>query len=92
MATAAKKAGRDASDGLVDAYIHLGGKVGVLVEVSCESDFVAKRMTSRASCATSRCILRPPIPSVFLAKRSTPKSLLLSALLNHKLKVNRLCD
>ena len=42
MATAAKKAGRDASDGLVDAYIHLGGKVGVLVEVSCESDFVAK--------------------------------------------------
>jgi len=42
MATAAKKAGRDASDGLVDSYIHLGGKVGVLVEVSCESDFVAK--------------------------------------------------
>ncbi len=42
VATAAKKAGRDASDGLVDTYIHLGGKVGVLVEVSCESDFVAK--------------------------------------------------
>lgn len=42
MATAAKKAGRDASDGLIDTYIHLGGKVGVMVEVSCESDFVAK--------------------------------------------------
>lgn len=42
MATAAKKAGRDASDGLIEAYIHLGGKVGVMVEVSCESDFVAK--------------------------------------------------
>lgn len=42
VATAAKKAGRDASDGLIDTYIHLGGKVGVLVEVSCESDFVAK--------------------------------------------------
>ena len=42
MATAAKKAGREASDGLIDTYIHLGGKVGVMVEVSCESDFVAK--------------------------------------------------
>ncbi|MEN8661083.1 MAG: elongation factor Ts, partial [Lentimonas sp.] len=39
---AAKKSGRDASDGLIDTYIHLGGKVGVMVEVSCESDFVAK--------------------------------------------------
>jgi len=42
VATAAKKSGRDASDGLIDTYIHLGGKVGVLIEVSCESDFVAK--------------------------------------------------
>lgn len=42
VATAAKKASRDANDGLVGSYIHLGGKVGVLVEVNCESDFVAK--------------------------------------------------
>ena len=42
VATAAKKAGREASDGLVDSYIHLGGKVGVMVEINCESDFVAK--------------------------------------------------
>lgn len=42
VATAAKKAGRDATDGLIETYIHLGGKVGVMVEVSCESDFVAK--------------------------------------------------
>lgn len=41
-ATAAKKATREASEGLVNSYIHLGGKVGVLVEVNCESDFVAK--------------------------------------------------
>ena len=34
-ATAAKKAGRDASEGIVDTYIHLGGKVGVLIEVNC---------------------------------------------------------
>lgn len=42
LATAAKKAGRIASEGLVDAYIHLGGRIGVLVEVNCETDFVAK--------------------------------------------------
>ena len=42
IASAAKKAGRDASEGLIDTYIHLGGKVGVLCEINCESDFVAK--------------------------------------------------
>lgn len=42
LAAAAKKAGRLASEGLVDSYIHLGGKVGVLIEVNCETDFVAK--------------------------------------------------
>lgn len=42
VATAAKKAGREASEGLIETYIHLGGKVGVLIEVNCESDFVAK--------------------------------------------------
>lgn len=42
LAAAAKKAGRIAADGLVEAYIHPGGRVGVLVEVNCETDFVAK--------------------------------------------------
>lgn len=42
MASAAKKAGRIASQGIVDSYIHMGGKIGVLVEVNCETDFVAK--------------------------------------------------
>ncbi len=42
LATAAKKAGRVAADGLVSSYIHAGGKIGVLVEVNCETDFVAK--------------------------------------------------
>ncbi len=42
IATAAKKAGRIASQGIVDAYIHLGGKIGVIVEVNCETDFVAR--------------------------------------------------
>src|SRR4030067_2199268 len=42
LASAAKKAGRIAADGLVSSYIHAGGKMGVLVEVNCETDFVAK--------------------------------------------------
>ena len=54
-ATAAKKAGRDASEGLIETYIHLGGKVGVMVEVNCESDFVAKTDDFKQLFATSRC-------------------------------------
>jgi elongation factor Ts len=42
IAAAAKRAGRIASEGSIGAYIHTGGKLGVLVEVNCESDFVAK--------------------------------------------------
>jgi elongation factor Ts len=42
LATAAKKAGRATSEGLIGHYIHMGGKIGVLVEVNCESDFVAR--------------------------------------------------
>ena len=42
IAAAAKKAGRIAAEGLVEAYIHLGGKIGVLLEVNCETDFVSK--------------------------------------------------
>ena len=42
MAQAAKKSGRSTSEGLVGSYIHMGGKIGVLVELNCESDFVAR--------------------------------------------------
>jgi len=42
LAKAAGKASREASDGLVTSYIHMGGKIGVLLEVNCETDFVAK--------------------------------------------------
>lgn len=42
LAANAKKASRIAAEGIVESYIHLGGKIGVLVEVNCESDFVAK--------------------------------------------------
>ncbi len=42
LATAAKRAGRAMSEGVVQSYIHMGGKLGVMVEVNCETDFVAK--------------------------------------------------
>jgi len=42
LATALKKASREASEGLVEAYVHAGGRVGALVEVNCETDFVAR--------------------------------------------------
>ncbi len=42
LAAAAKKAGRVASEGIVESYIHMGGRVGVLLEVNCETDFVAR--------------------------------------------------
>jgi elongation factor Ts len=42
LAQAAKRAGRVAKDGMIGHYIHMGGKVGVLVEVNCETDFVAR--------------------------------------------------
>jgi elongation factor Ts len=42
LATAAKRAGRATSEGTVQSYIHLGSKIGVMVEVNCETDFVAK--------------------------------------------------
>ena len=44
QAAAAKKASRDASEGLVGSYIHAGGKIGVIIEVNCESDFVARNV------------------------------------------------
>ncbi len=48
LAAAAKRAGRAANQGVVDSYIHLGGKIGVLVEVNCETDFVAKNEEFRS--------------------------------------------
>ncbi|WP_181550576.1 translation elongation factor Ts [Desulfosalsimonas propionicica] len=42
LATAKKRSGKVAGDGVIQSYIHMGGKIGVLVEVNCETDFVAK--------------------------------------------------
>ena len=48
LAAAAKKSGRIATEGLVESYIHAGGRIGVLVEVNCETDFVAKNADFQA--------------------------------------------
>ena len=48
LAAAAKKSGRIAAEGIVESYIHMGGKIGVLVEVNCETDFVARTDEFRA--------------------------------------------
>jgi elongation factor Ts len=47
-ASAAKKADRTTSEGLIESYIHVGGKVGVLIEVNCETDFVARNEEFKA--------------------------------------------
>jgi elongation factor Ts len=77
VASAAKKAGRSTSDGLIEAYIHVGGKVGVLVEVNCETDFVAKTDDFKAFCrdiclqiaaANPTYVRREEVPEADLAK------------------------
>jgi elongation factor Ts len=77
VASAAKKAGRSTSDGLIHAYIHVGGKVGVLVEINCETDFVAKTDEFKTFCqdiclqiaaANPSYVRREDVPEADLAK------------------------
>jgi elongation factor Ts len=77
IASAAKKADRDASDGLVEAYIHMGGKVGVLIEVNCETDFVAKTDDFKAlvrdlamhiAATNPTCVTREEVPADLIEK------------------------
>ena len=77
VARAEGKAGRSANEGLIESYIHLGGKVGVLIEVNCETDFVAKTDEFKTLCrdlclqiaATSPlCVTREQVPESELAK------------------------
>ena len=77
VASAAKKAGRSTSDGLIESYIHVGGKVGVLVEINCETDFVAKTDDFKVFCrdvclqiaaANPSYVRREDVPEADLAK------------------------
>lgn len=77
IATAGKKAGRVAAEGAVGSYIHMGGKVGVLVEVNCETDFVArtdefqalvKDIAMHIAAAEPRYVTREEVPADILDK------------------------
>ena len=75
MATASKKADRIAAEGIVDSYIHMGGKIGVLIEVNCETDFVARSEQFVELVHTCVCRLPPQSPCMSERKMLKPKSL-----------------
>jgi elongation factor Ts len=75
LARAAKKAGRVAAQGVVDAYIHLGGKVGVLVELNCETDFVAKTAEFK-ELARDICLQVAATNPSYLVKEDVPADIL----------------
>ena len=77
LAQAAKRAGRTTAQGLIGSYIHLGGKIGVLVEVNCESDFVArtddfqslvKEVAMHIAAASPQYVKREDVPSDVLER------------------------
>ena len=77
LASATKKEGRVAAEGLVNAYIHAGGKIGVLLEVNCQTDFVARTEEFRAfvhdlamhiTAAEPRYTTKEDVPAEVLAK------------------------
>ncbi len=88
IAAASKKQGRIASEGVVSAYIHMGGKIGVLVEVNCETDFVArteafnllvKDIAMQIAAANPKYVSRDEVPADVLEKE---KSILRAQALN----------
>ena len=77
LASAAKKSGRVAAEGIVEAYIHGGGRIGVLLEVNCETDFVAKNEDFRSfvkdiamhiAAANPQYVRREEVPSEVIEK------------------------
>merc|ERR1719271_325803 len=76
LASAEKKASRKASEGIIETYIHTGAKLGVMVEVNCETDFVAKRPEFKelarnvamqvAACPTVECVSEADISPDFV--------------------------
>jgi elongation factor Ts len=77
LAQAAKRAGRATAQGMIGSYIHMGGKIGVLVEVNCESDFVArtddfnnlvKELGMHIAAANPRWVRREDVPAEEIEK------------------------
>ena len=71
LAAANKKAGRIAAEGAVDSYIHMGGKVGVMVEINCETDFVGKTDTFKSLCHDVAMHIAAAAPE-FVSKEEIP--------------------
>jgi len=76
LAKAAKKASREATEGAVVSYIHAGGRIGVLVEINCETDFVArnesfrdlvKDITQQIAAASPTYVRREDVPAIIIA-------------------------
>lgn len=95
IATADKKAGRVTAEGAVGSYIHMGGKVGVLVEINCESDFVArgdefqqlvKDVAMHIAAASPSYAHRSEVPAAELAKE---REILLEQLKNDPKNANK---
>lgn len=75
LAAASKKAGRAATEGTVGSYIHAGGKIGVLVEVNCETDFVAKNEAFQSFVKDIAMHIAAAAPQ-FVAREEVPAELL----------------
>src|SRR5687767_2790491 len=80
LAQAAKRAGRTTAQGVVGSYIHMGGKIGVLVEVNCESDFVArtddfnnlvKEVAMHIAAADPKWVRRDDVPAEAIEKEKS---------------------
>ena len=80
LAQAAKRAGRATAQGMIGSYIHMGGKIGVLVEVNCESDFVArtedfqnlvKEVAMHIAAADPKWVRREDVPAAAIEKEKS---------------------
>lgn len=72
-ATAAKKSERATNSGLVESYIHLGGKVGVLIEVACETDFVARNEEFKAF-VKDLCLQIAAASPLYVSRQDVPEA------------------
>ena len=77
VSIAAKKAGREASEGIIEQYIHMGGKIGVLIELNCETDFVAKTDDFK-SLARDLCLHIAAASPTYLTREDVPEDHLAS--------------
>lgn len=75
LSAAARRSGRAANQGIVDSYIHLGGKIGVLIEVNCETDFVARNDQFREF-VRNLCLQVAATNPSYLKKEDVPENIL----------------